>query len=289
MTVTNVQKDLEALTLTVTAEYDVTAERAWRLWADPRQLERWWGPPTYPATVVEHDLRPGGTVHYYMTGPEGDQPHGGWEVLAVDPPRHLEVRDYFADADGVWLDRDAGIGLSHRRLAIVDLTEAGRQPMASASGRFVIAFNGEIYNHVEMRAKLEAAACAPEWRGHSDTETLLAAIEAWGIERTLAESVGMFAFAVWDRVERRLDCRLPHRFGRPRNRDRVAQAQGWLGRTAGPIGSRAVRDPLSPAAGHVAPLQSTMPPSGQRDGGGRWTCRRTLARPRSPHRARAAR
>lgn len=104
MTVTDIQKDVEALTLTVTAEYDVTADRAWQLWADPRQLERWWGPPTYPATVVDHDLRPGGRVGYYMTGPEGDRPHGGWDVLEVDAPRRLVVRDFFADEDGVPLE-----------------------------------------------------------------------------------------------------------------------------------------------------------------------------------------
>jgi uncharacterized protein YndB with AHSA1/START domain len=104
MTVTNVQKDLETLTLTVSAEYDVTAERAWQLWADPRQLERWWGPPTYPATVEEHDLRAGGRVSYYMTGPEGDTPHGGWNVLEVDAPRRLSVQDYFADDSGAPLE-----------------------------------------------------------------------------------------------------------------------------------------------------------------------------------------
>ena len=104
MTVTNVQKDLETLTLTVTAEYDATAERAWQLWADPRQLERWWGPPTYPATVEEHDLRPGGRVGYYMTGPEGDTPHGGWNVLEVEAPRRLSVQDYFADDSGTPLE-----------------------------------------------------------------------------------------------------------------------------------------------------------------------------------------
>jgi len=78
----------------------VTAERAWQLWADPRQLERWWGPPTYPATVVEHDLRAGGVVTYYMTGPEGDQPRGWWKVLEADPPRLLVVEDGFADDNG---------------------------------------------------------------------------------------------------------------------------------------------------------------------------------------------
>lgn len=101
MSVIDVSKDTEALTMTVTAEFDVTAERAWQLWADPRQLERWWGPPTYPATVVEHDLTPGGGVSYYMTGPEGDTPHGWWKVLEVEPPRRLVVEDGFADQDGV--------------------------------------------------------------------------------------------------------------------------------------------------------------------------------------------
>ena len=101
MGVTSVEKDLEALTMTVTADYDVPVERAWQLFADPRQLERWWGPPVYPATVGEHDLAVGGRVTYYMTGPEGDRHHGWWEVLDVDPPRLLVVRDGFADESGV--------------------------------------------------------------------------------------------------------------------------------------------------------------------------------------------
>jgi uncharacterized protein YndB with AHSA1/START domain len=100
VSVTSVDKDLERLTMTVVAEYDVTAERAWELWSDPRQLERWWGPPTYPATVVEHDLRPGGTVTYYMTGPDGDQPRGFWRILEVEPPRLLVLEDGFADDTG---------------------------------------------------------------------------------------------------------------------------------------------------------------------------------------------
>ena len=108
------------------------------------------------------------------------------------------------DDDGHWSDADAGIALGHRRLSIVDLSPAGHQPMTSASGRWVIAFNGEIYNHPELRAKLEAADRAPTWRGHSDTETLLAAIEAWGVEATLERSAGMFAIALWDRDERAL-------------------------------------------------------------------------------------
>ena len=101
------------------------------------------------------------------------------------------------DDSGVWVDQLAGIALAHRRLSIVDLSPAGHQPMLSADGRYVLAFNGEIYNHLELRAQMHAAA--PAWRGHSDTETLLAGIEAWGLPATLDKSVGMFAFALWDR------------------------------------------------------------------------------------------
>lgn len=108
------------------------------------------------------------------------------------------------DDRGEWLDPAAGLGLAHRRLAIVDLTAAGAQPMASACGRWVIAFNGEIYNHAALRTALEAAGRAPAWRGHSDTETLLAALAAWGAEDALARCVGMFAFALWDRHEQTL-------------------------------------------------------------------------------------
>ncbi|QQD55167.1 MULTISPECIES: asparagine synthase (glutamine-hydrolyzing) [Pseudomonas] len=102
------------------------------------------------------------------------------------------------DGGGYWFDSAAGIGLSHRRLAIVDLTAAGHQPMHSSSGRFVIAFNGEIYNHGELRALLEESGLSPTWNGHSDTETLLECFEHWGIEKTLQATVGMFAIALWD-------------------------------------------------------------------------------------------
>jgi uncharacterized protein YndB with AHSA1/START domain len=100
MTVKDVEKDPANLTMVVTAEFDSPVERVWQLWADPRQLERWWGPPTYPATVVDHHLEPGGTVTYFMTGPEGDKHQGWWRVLAVDAPRSLEVEDGFADDTG---------------------------------------------------------------------------------------------------------------------------------------------------------------------------------------------
>jgi uncharacterized protein YndB with AHSA1/START domain len=100
MTVTAIRKNPEALTMTVEAEFKASPDRVWQLWADPRQLERWWGPPTYPATFTRHDLTPGARVEYHMTGPEGDQPHGYWDVVEVDPPHSLVFNDGFADDDG---------------------------------------------------------------------------------------------------------------------------------------------------------------------------------------------
>lgn len=104
------------------------------------------------------------------------------------------------DASGVWTDAEQRVGLGHRRLAILDLSPAGSQPMVSPSGRFVVVFNGEIYNHLELRQVLGDRS----WSGHSDTETLLASFEAWGIEEALKRTVGMFALALWDRHERLL-------------------------------------------------------------------------------------
>src|SRR5438067_13799033 len=100
MTVTAVRTDPQRLTLTVEAEFDASVERIWQLWADPRKLERWWGPPTYPATFTKHNLAPGSRVEYHMTGPEGDQHAGYWEVDEVDAPHRLTFRDGFANADG---------------------------------------------------------------------------------------------------------------------------------------------------------------------------------------------
>lgn len=100
MTVTDIRKDAAALTMTVTAEFDAPVERVWQMWEDPRLLERWWGPPGWPATFVEHDLTPGGRASYYMTGPDGEKSRGWWRVVAVDAPRSFEVEDGFADADG---------------------------------------------------------------------------------------------------------------------------------------------------------------------------------------------
>jgi uncharacterized protein YndB with AHSA1/START domain len=100
VTVTEVHKDPTALTMTVASEWDAPIAEVWQLWADPRKLERWWGPPTYPATVVEHDLRAGGEVSYFMTSPEGERHHGWWRVLGVEEPNRLDLEDGFADADG---------------------------------------------------------------------------------------------------------------------------------------------------------------------------------------------
>ncbi len=100
MSVTSVDKDFDTLTLTLLADFDAPVEQVWELWADPRKLESWWGPPTYPATFEQHDLSPGGEVTYFMTGPEGDTPRGYWRISSVDAPRSLEFTDGFADQDG---------------------------------------------------------------------------------------------------------------------------------------------------------------------------------------------
>ncbi len=99
MTVTAVRKDPDALTMTLDAEFEATPERVWELFADPRQLERWWGPPGYPATFTAHDFRPGGRSEYHMTGPEGPTPAGFWEIVELDPPRRMAIRDGFVASE----------------------------------------------------------------------------------------------------------------------------------------------------------------------------------------------
>ena len=113
-----------------------------------------------------------------------------------------QLRHRGPDDAGIWLEPDAGLALGHTRLAILDLSPAGHQPMVSADGRWVISYNGEIYNAAELATDLRALGC--EFRGHSDTEVLLEAIAAWGFDRTLTRANGMFALAAWDRRERRL-------------------------------------------------------------------------------------
>jgi uncharacterized protein YndB with AHSA1/START domain len=101
MSITSVDKDFDDLTLTLVTDFDAPIERVWQLWADPRLLERWWGPPSYPATMEQHDLTPGAGVTYYMTGPDGQKHRGWWRVTSVDPPRSLVFTDGFADQDGI--------------------------------------------------------------------------------------------------------------------------------------------------------------------------------------------
>lgn len=124
------------------------------------------------------------------------------------------------DDGDVWIDAAARVALAHRRLSILDLSPAGHQPMRSACARYVIGYNGEIYNWAELRSELEAAGKAPAWRGHSDTEVLLAGIAAWGVEATLRRARGMFALALWDRAEKTLTLA----------RDRIGEKPLYYGR-----------------------------------------------------------
>src|SRR5215212_5572063 len=116
----------------------------------------------------------------------------------IDPIAHRGPDD-----EGLWIDETRRIGFGHRRLSIVDLSPLGHQPMESTDGRYVLSYNGEIYNHVALRAEDDAAG-PRAWRGHSDTETLIEAIALWGLERALGKCVGMFALALWDRKEKSL-------------------------------------------------------------------------------------
>jgi uncharacterized protein YndB with AHSA1/START domain len=100
MSITSVDTDYDDLTVTLIADFDAPIDQVWELWSDPRKLERWWGPPGYPASFEKHELAPGGAATYRMTGPEGDSHRGAWRVTAVDPPRSLEFTDAFADQDG---------------------------------------------------------------------------------------------------------------------------------------------------------------------------------------------
>lgn len=129
MTVTDVRKDPTALTMTTDSEWDAPIGRVWQLWADPRKLERWWGPPTYPATVVEHDLRAGGKVAYFMTSPEGEKHHGWWKVLEVQEPHRLDIDDGFADAEGNPAD---AMPTTHFTVILTDLASGATRMVIEA-------------------------------------------------------------------------------------------------------------------------------------------------------------
>ncbi len=129
MPVISSHKDPSALTLTIVSEHDADVARVWQIWEDPRQLERWWGPPTWPATFDQHELVPGGRSTYYMTGPEGEKAGGWWKILSVDAPRTFEFEDGFAD-DG------QGVPTTDTTRAVVTLEEAdGAEGADGAAGR----------------------------------------------------------------------------------------------------------------------------------------------------------
>lgn len=148
------------------------------------------------------------------------------------------------DDRGVWVDAEAGIALGHRRLAIVDLSPAGHQPMQSACGRFILVYNGEIYNHLDLRRMLDGEGRAPAWRGHSDTETLLAAFVAWGLAETLRRCIGMFALALWDRKERTLQLA----------RDRMGEKPLYYGQVGGAFAFASELKALRRAPGFDNPI-----------------------------------
>jgi uncharacterized protein YndB with AHSA1/START domain len=126
LSITSVDTDYDNLTITLIADFDAPIEQVWELWSDPRKLERWWGPPTYPATFEKHDLTPGAEVTFFMTGPEGDRSLGMWRVTAVDPPTSLEFTDAFADTDGTPI---ADMPVSRVRVRLIERDGGTRMEM----------------------------------------------------------------------------------------------------------------------------------------------------------------
>ena len=129
MSVTSLDTDYDNLAITLIADFEAPIDQVWELWSDPRKLERWWGPPGYPATFEKHDLTPGGQVTYFMTGPEGDRSHGTWRVTAVDPPASLQFTDAFADPDGKLV---ADMPLSTVRVELTERDGGTRMELQSA-------------------------------------------------------------------------------------------------------------------------------------------------------------
>ena len=156
MSVVSVEKDYDSLSLTLIAEFDAPVERVWELWADPRQLERWWGPPSYPATVEKHELTAGGEVTYFMTGPRGEKSGGWWRVTAVDPPRSLEFTDGWANADGT-PNHDAPTTSAQVRLTERD-----------GGTRMELRFTFESREHMDSVERLGAFDAFPQSVGQMD-------------------------------------------------------------------------------------------------------------------------
>lgn len=128
MTVISSHKDAEALSLTIVAEFDASIERMWQIWEDPRQLERWWGPPTWPATFVKHEFEAGGSAHYFMTGPDGEKMHGWWSFTTVEAPSRIEFDDGFADENG---EPAGDMGTVHGLVTLEDADNRTRMTMMS--------------------------------------------------------------------------------------------------------------------------------------------------------------
>ncbi|CAI3803616.1 SRPBCC family protein [Pseudarthrobacter sp. MM222] len=128
MTVISSTKNPEALSFTLIAEFDAGVERVWQIWEDPRQLERWWGPPTWPATFEKHEFTPGGEASYYMTGPDGEKARGWWRITDVQPPTHLEFDDGFADDDGAPVE---AMGTTHATVTLEEIGDRTRMTILS--------------------------------------------------------------------------------------------------------------------------------------------------------------
>ncbi len=128
MTVISTEKNPEALSLTLVAEFDAGVERVWQLWEDPRRLERWWGPPTWPATFGKHEFFPGGRSGYYMTGPDGEKAHGWWEFTAIEAPRHIGFDDGFADSEG---NPSGDMGTTHATVTLESMGARTRMTLQS--------------------------------------------------------------------------------------------------------------------------------------------------------------
>lgn len=152
MPVLSTEKDLDALTLTLTAEFDAPVDRVWQIWEDPRQLERWWGPPTYPATFERHELAPGSSSAYYMTGPNGEKSRGWWRIVAVDRPTRVEFEDGFADEAGDPVD---AIGITR---AVVTLSEDGSRTRMTMVSTFESAEQLQQMIEMGMQEGLRLAA-----------------------------------------------------------------------------------------------------------------------------------
>jgi uncharacterized protein YndB with AHSA1/START domain len=128
MTIVSSVTDSDALTLTYVTEFDASIDRVWQLWSDPRQLERWWGPPTWPATFEQHDFTEGGRARYYMTGPDGEKARGWWQFTALDAPTRIEFADGFADENG---EPDTSIDPTHAVVTLEDVNGLTRMTIKS--------------------------------------------------------------------------------------------------------------------------------------------------------------